>query len=331
MNLKEKKTKKTETKKVAPEITLDIHRMPKGYKIGRFESNKGSGRNSSKKTGGLIIALGLVLILFLAYLIFSYISQPNFSWLDSLKLPKLKQPIATTTDIIPKDNESQNQNQSPEEIPATSSETMELPEDESDQPEEDEADSEDIKEEEPVFVLLDSDGDGLSDDEEFILDTDFLQADSDGDTFNDGLEVGNLYNPIGDGPINNNVNIVSYQNKAFAYSILHPNVWARSVSSDESSLVLSIDNDAYIQILVEANYNYLSIKDWYTDRFLTMPDNEKMVSHNQWDGLYSSDDLALYLTDKERKNVYTILYNTTAGQVKYQNIFSLIINSFKLN
>ncbi len=47
----------------------------------------------------------------------------------------------------------------------------------------------------------DSDGDGLTDDEELALGTDPNNKDSDGDGFSDFVEVGQGYNPLGDGKV----------------------------------------------------------------------------------------------------------------------------------
>ncbi len=95
-------------------------------------------------------------------------------------------------------------------------------------------------------------------------------------------------------------------------------------------MVLSIDDNAFFQVLVEKNTNSFSIKDWYADRFFVLIPDSNVVSNNVWDGVYDSEGLALYLTDKQRKNVYTILYNTTNNQKTYINIFNMMIKSFAL-
>ena len=48
---------------------------------------------------------------------------------------------------------------------------------------------------------IDTDGDGLSDDEERALGTDPLKADTDGDGYSDATEVRSGYNPLGTGKI----------------------------------------------------------------------------------------------------------------------------------
>ena len=53
-----------------------------------------------------------------------------------------------------------------------------------------------------VTLKLDTDGDGLFDDEEKTYGTDPTKADTDGDSFSDGVEVKNGYNPLGEGKLN---------------------------------------------------------------------------------------------------------------------------------
>lgn len=55
-------------------------------------------------------------------------------------------------------------------------------------------------------LIADTDGDGLTDyDEIMIYKTDPLNPDTDGDGYSDGEEVGNGYNPLGDGPLQTNL------------------------------------------------------------------------------------------------------------------------------
>jgi len=51
----------------------------------------------------------------------------------------------------------------------------------------------------PVIMVLDSDGDGLSDDMEKRIGTDTQNADTDGDGYSDYIEIKNNYNPLGKG------------------------------------------------------------------------------------------------------------------------------------
>ncbi|MFH0923844.1 MAG: Ig-like domain-containing protein [Candidatus Falkowbacteria bacterium] len=62
-------------------------------------------------------------------------------------------------------------------------------------------DSDNIVQTSPVAVMIDSDGDGLSDDMEKRFNTDPFNADSDNDGYNDGDEIKNQYNPSGEGAL----------------------------------------------------------------------------------------------------------------------------------
>lgn len=54
---------------------------------------------------------------------------------------------------------------------------------------------------EEVLVVLDTDGDGLIDDDELKYGTDPEKVDTDGDTYSDLLEIQNGYNPLGEGSL----------------------------------------------------------------------------------------------------------------------------------
>lgn len=347
MKFSDNKTKKTETKAI-PEISLVVHKMPKGYKTGRFETKQraidGELKNETrsgeptggKKIGIIIIVIGAIIVLFLAYVIFSYITNPNFSFSSLFKFSKTPTIENTINTNAVENNTNVTDNQVEEIIDsATTSSTtvatttatsteIEDTNNEIDNP----ATTTDVV---INYTSVDSDGDGLNDDEEFVLGTDFSKIDSDGDSYNDLTEVLSLYNPTGSGNITNNINIIKYKNTIFSYSILYPSIWGKSALSDESSVILSIDNNSFVQILVEQNISNFSIKDWYADRFFTIINDSDIVKNNSWEGIYSSDGMSLYLTDKERKNVYTLLYNTTNGQKNYSNIFKMILKSFSLN
>ncbi len=336
------------------EPSFDIHKMPKGYKVGRFEldnntSNKGdndskkSSTNSSwdnKKIGVLIVSLGVVVVLFLGYLIFSYIGNPDFSLAGLFKfnnkVPQETQvtpsPSPSSTPTPPLNNIETDtppeEDVFPEEDPALEEDLI---------PEEDEGsiDDEDTLENDIddindiIESFVDSDEDGLSDDEEIILGTDFSRSDSDGDGYDDSTEILNLYNPVGDGLLSENENIAMYKNEPFNYSIFHPVSWEKSVLSDESSIIFSINESSFIQILVEKSDPQVDIESWYTSRFFKTVEPSYLVEKNGWTGVYSEDGLALYLSDGVEDNIYTILYSSPENQpLIYINIFKMIVNSF---
>lgn len=328
-------------KKVEP--VFGIHKMPKNYKIGRFDEIKKidsidsseikkppkTESNNKKKLVFILIIAGVIFVLFLAYLVFSYIKNPNFSLFnfsksnDSAEV-KNQEPLIKTENIItePENNTSTIENQFNEEETATSSEEIT-----------DIIDENLILEEENagniLYAFLDSDNDGLSDEEENIFLTNVLEIDSDNDNFSDLTEVLNLYNPAGTGALINNENIKEYKNNSFNYSFLYPEKWEMSVLSDSSSVIFSINDVSFIQVLVERNDEKQDIKNWYSSRFFDNIDDLELINKNNWSGVYSEDKLAFYLIDKSFENVYTILYNPSINQsYSHINIFQMIVNSF---
>ena len=70
---------------------------------------------------------------------------------------------------------------------------------------------------------IDTDGDGLSDDEERALGTDPLKADTDGDGYSDATEVRGGYNPLGTGKIRESGNLIGQQLLFFRNNALFVN------------------------------------------------------------------------------------------------------------
>ena len=329
----DKKNQK-ELESLTPEPVFNIHRMPQNYKSGRFEISSSDGetkiaptkehKQKNKKIGLVIMLFGFIFVIFLGYLIFSYISNPNFSFNNLFNFEKEKE-------IINVDN---NVNNPVNVVEEDQEEVIEENIVEENSPMEEVV--ENIEEENLAenfsYVFLDSDGDGLSDEEEYLLGSNYLQADSDGDGYEDLSEVLSLYNPIGSNKLIDNINIDKFENNSFNYSLLYPKAWDTSVLNDESSVVFSINDNSFIQVLVEKNEGQQNIGSWYGSRFFSFINSEDIIINNDWNGLYSEDGSAFYLTDKNLKNIYTILYNFPENQPQsYINIFKMMVNSFKLN
>lgn len=332
-----KKIKKEEDLKNIKEPVFNIHRMPKGYKSGGFDllhhkKNKTDNPEiapekikNNKKLGVIIISLGILIILFLIYLAFSSIAGSGFSISGIFNFKK--QNINENNNIVLPDNQQSigDDDFLDEELVGDENN------DSSDQDDSSDVVENPITPDELIYTFVDSDEDGLSDDEEFVLGTNHQLVDTDGDGFSDLVELSNLYNPMGPGTLLDNINIDKYENKSFSYSILHPKSWEKRVLSDESSIFFSIDESSFIQILVEKNEAKFSIKDWYANRFMTLLDDSKIIKNNKWEGLYSEDSLAFYLTDNKLENVYTILYTFPENRPNsYINIFNAMVKSFSL-
>ncbi|HOZ53334.1 MAG TPA: hypothetical protein PK142_01490 [bacterium] len=333
----DKKSQK-ELETLTPDPVFNIHRMPQNYKSGRFEVSSDSGetkiaptkehKQKNKKIGLVIMIFGFIFVAFLGYLIFSYISNPNFSFNslfsfnnenktdniinntnnNSADLAEEKQEENVIVDVVEENNQTESIVEDIEKI------------------------EENNTEEAISYVFLDSDSDGLSDEEEYVLGSNYLQVDSDNDGYNDLSEVLSLYNPIGVNKLVDNINIDEFKNNSFNYSLLYPGAWDKSILSDESSVIFSIDDNSFFQVLVEKNEGQQNIGSWYGSRFFSFINSEDIIIKEDWSGLYSEDGSAFYLTDKNLKNIYTILYNFSENQPQsYINILKMMVNSFRLN
>jgi hypothetical protein len=181
--------------------------------------------------------------------------------------------------------------------------------------------------------LLDTDADGLTDDEEIALGTNISLPDSDGDSYGDLSELGSGYNPGGPDKLSASSYLTKYQNQTGKYEIYYPASWTlKSLNNDYATLISAPDN-SLMQISLQDNPNIQSISAWYGATF-----PEETLSSNRlqkgigWEGIMGEDGLNFYLTDTNRENIYIISYiPALSDRLAYPNIFKMIINSFRIN
>ena len=181
--------------------------------------------------------------------------------------------------------------------------------------------------------LLDSDADGLTDDEEAALGTNISLPDSDSDTYGDLSELGNGYNPSGPDKLTASSYLTRYQNQTGKYEMYYPATWTlKSLNNDYATLISAPDN-SLMQISIQDNPNIQNISAWYS---ATFPEETVSGSRLQkgagWEGVMGEDSLNFYLTDSDRENIYIISYiPALSDRLAYPNIFNMIINSFVIN
>jgi len=181
--------------------------------------------------------------------------------------------------------------------------------------------------------ITDSDNDGLNDDEEKILGTDSQVADSNNNGYTDLVEINNGYNPATSGKLSANENLAEYSSKTFGYKILYPKAWNVSVLNNEATTIFTAPDSSIIQISIQENSDKQGILGWYGNTFpeetLTY---DKLKSTDSWEGIWGSDGINFYLTDKAKKNIYVVSFiSAVDGRVAYPNIYNLMINSLIIN
>ena len=181
-----------------------------------------------------------------------------------------------------------------------------------------------------VTPLVDSDNDGLSDEEEAVLGTNPNSADSNNNTYNDLTEINNNYDPAGTGKIETSANLTKYVNKTIGYEIVYPKSWEAKALGSDTAITFTAPDDSIMQVSTQDNSDHQTISAWYTNSF---PDTtityDKLKSTATWDGIMGDDGLNFYVTDKKHKNIYVISYIPAIdGRLAYPNIFKIMINSF---
>lgn len=185
---------------------------------------------------------------------------------------------------------------------------------------------------EQIIPLIDSDNDGLYDEEEAALGTDPNSADSDKDGYSDKTELDGGYNPNGNGLLEADPALTKYFNKAANYSILYPKSWTLREIALDNTVIFSALDESIIQVSVSDNSSKLGIEAWYADAFPSAPlTADKLKKAATWDGVISADNLNFYLTDKKHQKIYIISYIPIyANRLAYPNLFKALINSIVL-
>jgi hypothetical protein len=310
-----------------------VHKMPKDYKSGNFSyadyfnkpENAGAGgaaiskpdfgQKSNKKTGIIIMAVGIILVGAIAYGAYVYIFHPE--QLAFLGIKKTATPTTTpkttvpktTTPAIPVITPTTTPTSTPIDLATTTPTTTE-----------------------PVVVTpvapVDSDADGLNNNEELAFGTDPAKPDTDNDTYNDLTELIGLYNPNGAGKLVADINnIQKYTNTAFKYEILYPKAWRTEAIDNGSSIILTAADNSFVQVVSTANTKTQTIKDWYTEEFNRAATDGQLTKVGGLDAIWGDGNLTVYVATQT--NIYIISYTPISDQsLVYKNVFDVIIKSF---
>ncbi|MEK7496644.1 MAG: hypothetical protein AAB657_01935 [Patescibacteria group bacterium] len=182
-------------------------------------------------------------------------------------------------------------------------------------------------------TTIDTDADGLTDAEEIILGTDKDKTDSDSDTYSDGLEVDNDYDPAlpESKRLTVSSKISNYQSERFNYSIIYPSSWlAKPKDTEGSEVIFSGAGDEFIEVLVIDNPEHLSATDWYIKQLSGVTADQIptiQVESATW--VLSFDGLNAYFANDQY--IFTLAYNAgTSTEVSYYKLFRAMLRSFKL-
>jgi len=335
--------KQEQAAEVAAALDLDkeivVHAMPERFR----QSNPGAGR--AKKTGMLILVLGLVILVLAGggFYYFLFIYQAGGS------------PIATSTAetaVVPTTTETPEQEppaqriEQPVEVAAPTS-TVPIavgPDAATSSSADASAAAEPDNQPSSLVTSPDTDTDGITDAEENLLGSNPSAADSDGDGFSDLGELNNLYDPAGAGKLSDSRRFKTYSNKSFNYSVIEPVAWPVSTVGGDYTVIFTIQGETttgdienqLIQIDVQPNIKKRSVVDWYKEQFnLPAVDPARLIEQKgktgeiNWLGIKSDDGRTIYLVDAKLNYLVTLNYNLgLSNKIEYPNIFNAMIKSF---
>lgn len=192
----------------------------------------------------------------------------------------------------------------------------------------------------PLPSSADADSDGLTDTEETVYSTDANNADSDGDTFIDGMqvrtdgavvgEVASLYNPKGAGTLEASGLVKRVENATKAFSVMVPTSWTTNESSGLLVITPTTQTGEFFQVRIYDNTSNQTLTQWYqTNNPQADMTKVKAVAVNGLEGLISEDGTNVYFA-KDAK-VYGLTYTASGlSQLNYWTTFTMMMKSFKL-
>ena len=180
---------------------------------------------------------------------------------------------------------------------------------------------------------IDTDNDGLTDEEEKIYGTDPALPDTDSDGFLDTLEIQNLYNPIGFKPVRlfDSGKVKIYQNLVFTYSIFYPGDWAaQSLDPNNKDVMFTAASGEFAEVLVEDNPLKMTAEAgyWGQSPVVDASQLEHFTTKDKLEGVKSPDGLVAYISFEDK--IFAINYNIgLKTEVNFLGTFEMMINSFR--
>lgn len=179
----------------------------------------------------------------------------------------------------------------------------------------------------------DSDEDFLTDVEENLYGTSINNADQDGDTYLDGLELINLYDPKHKTPASlvdsGIVNI--FNNQEQGYSLFYPKEWkVRYASEDRGEVYFESGTVEFVQVLVSDNPQKESITAWAKKQFKDIEISKlERVGVGDKLGIKSPNGLTVNFSNEDK--IYSVTYQvSTLRSLNFKATFQMMYKSLKL-
>lgn len=180
----------------------------------------------------------------------------------------------------------------------------------------------------------DMDSDDITDNGEEFFGTDSGNPDTDGDGYNDGHEVYNLYNPLGIEPMKlvESGNILDYSNPAYGYKMYYPKNWAQgTVDNEFRDILFSAMNGENIELRTFDIELGQTFADWFgqnapDQKYVDLVEFKSVFGES---GFMRKDFLVFYFIDQSK--VYVLAYHAVDPvQINYRSVIKMMARSFRL-
>lgn len=179
-----------------------------------------------------------------------------------------------------------------------------------------------------ITPSIDSDADGLTNQEEILYGTNAGSADTDLDGFKDGQEVLGRYNPNGTGKLIDSSLVKLYENTTFRYSLYYPPSWTVGTLNADKLVTFTSITGEFIQVSVQENSTKKSAREWYLSLNPSVKASElRDVAVGSITGILGPDGLNIFLADKTY--IYQVTYNIgIKTEANYLTTFTMMYSSF---
>ncbi|KKR07662.1 MAG: hypothetical protein UT32_C0008G0017 [Parcubacteria group bacterium GW2011_GWC2_39_14] len=185
-----------------------------------------------------------------------------------------------------------------------------------------------------LMASLDKDKDGLTDAEEAIIGTDQNINDTDKDTYRDGDEMKNFYDPLKPGSVrlNDSAFAASYENTNYGYKLLYPKTWLASPLNvnDPSEVMFTSKGNEFVNVFVDTKGTSQTLDDWYLEKAPTVTATQlkKYQNYKKVMVLESPDGFTAYVASTDK--VFIINYNIGLNEeASFPGLFAMMVNGFE--
>lgn len=187
----------------------------------------------------------------------------------------------------------------------------------------------------------DTDQDALTDVEERLFLTSSAVPDTDQDSFIDGLETRNLYDPATPGALLEvSPQVKTVRNDSFGYQMLIPSAWtATKVTPQGEQFQIKPDQGSEaMMVYIYENPDRLTVTDWYQQQ-AERPDLTQFVDFKNeggWNGIQSTDHtfvIAAYGQNEPGARAFIFVMVYDAGQetiLRYPTVWDMMVNSLSV-